>query len=67
MANRSIVRNGLQEPCVVSKHENLAEGNIAGKVVIVQQKQKVAQNAPLGYARPGREQVSEVTFDTSKV
>ena len=43
MANRSIVRDGLQELCVVGKQENLAEGNRAGKVVNVHQKQKEAQ------------------------
>ena len=61
------MRDGLQELCVVSKLENLVEGNRAGKVVNVHQKQKGAQNAPLGYARHEREQVRGVTIDTNKV
>ena len=40
MANRSIARDGLQELCIVDKQENLYEGNRAGKVINVQQKQK---------------------------
>ena len=55
MANKGILRDGLQELCVVSKQENLAKGNRVGNVVNVHQKQKGAQNAPLGYARPDME------------
>ena len=57
MANRGITRDGLEELCVVSKQENVAEANRARKVVNVQEKQKGAQNAPLGYAKRDNEQV----------
>ena len=48
MANRGIVRDGLQELCAVSKQGSLAEGNRAGKVVNVQQKQKGPKILPWG-------------------
>ena len=55
MANRSIVRDGLQELCVVGEQENLAEGNRAVKVVNVYQKQKGDQNAHVGFATLNKE------------
>ena len=61
MANRGIMRDGLQELCIVSKQENLAEGNSGRKVVNLHQKHQ------LMYARPDREQIRGVTVDANEV
>ena len=67
MANRSIMSDGFQKLCIVNKQKSFAEGKRAGKVINLHQKQKEAQDAPLGYAISDREQIRGVTVNTNKV